>query len=87
MRDQQGMPQLQGNEFHVTPKGPYTFEIDADTSDADTFVSGYVNQVKQPCTVSFRPLKAALEDPGQFMETDFAKIGRPGVLHQVRRHI
>lgn len=32
--------------------------------------------------MSFLPLREALSKPEPFMETDFAKIGRPGVLHQ-----
>ncbi|CAM9515783.1 unnamed protein product [Ascophyllum nodosum] len=86
----QGMPELEGREFSITEKGPFSFEIDCDTSDFGTFVSGYVNQarycdVKKPATISFRPLVEALASPEPFMETDFAKIGRPGVLHQAFR--
>lgn len=35
--------------------------------------------------MSFLPLREALTKPEPFMETDFAKIGRPGVLHQAFR--
>lgn len=44
-----------------------------------------MDQVKKPATMSFIPLKDALVKPEPFMETDFAKIGRPGVLHQAFR--
>lgn len=44
-----------------------------------------MDQVKKPATISFIPLKDALVNPEPFMETDFAKIGRPGVLHQAFR--
>ncbi|CAM9314362.1 unnamed protein product, partial [Hapterophycus canaliculatus] len=81
----QGMTELEGREFSITEKGPFSFEIDCDTSLYGTFVSGYVNQVKKPSTVSFLPLREALAKPEPFMETDFAKIGRPGVLHQAFR--
>lgn len=37
--------QLEGREFTVTEKGPFSFEIDCDTSNSGTFISGYVNQV------------------------------------------
>lgn len=37
--------QLEGREFTITEKGPFSFEIDFDTSSCGTFVSGYVNQV------------------------------------------
>ncbi|CAM9877805.1 unnamed protein product [Pylaiella littoralis] len=80
-----GMPELEGREFSITEKGPFSFEIDFDTTSCGTFVSGYVNQVKKPSTVSFLPLEDALGKPEPFMETDFAKIGRPGVLHQAFR--
>eukprot|EP00752_Nemacystus_decipiens_P009961 g8884.t1 len=81
----QGMTELEGREFTITEKGPFSFEIDFDTSACGTFVSGYVNQVKKPSTLSFLPLREALAKPEPFMETDFAKIGRPGVLHQAFR--
>lgn len=80
-----GMPELEGREFTVTEKGPFSFEIDCDTCLYGTFVSGYVNQVKKPATMSFMRLRDALQKPEPFMETDFAKIGRPGVLHQAFR--
>lgn len=40
------VPQLEGREFTITEKGPFSFEIDLDTSACGTFVSGYVNQVQ-----------------------------------------
>lgn len=49
-----------------------------------TFCS-WTSQVKKPSTLSFLPLREALSKPEPFMETDFAKIGRPGVLHQAFR--
>ena len=52
----------------------------------DTTRLGYLCvQVKKPSTLSFLPLGEALVKPEPFMETDFAKIGRPGVLHQAFR--
>lgn len=41
-----GMYQLEGREFTITDKGPFSFEIDCDTSTFSTLVSGYVNQVR-----------------------------------------
>lgn len=41
--------------------------------------------MKKPSTLSFLPLREALSKPEPFMETDFAKIGRPDVLHQAFR--
>ena len=49
---------------------------------ASMHVSVCMRQVKKPATMSFLPLREALAKPEPFMETDFAKIGRPGVLHQ-----
>lgn len=48
-------------------------------------VMAVVIQVKKPVTKSFMRLREALSKPEPFMETDFAKIGRPGVLHQAFR--
>ncbi|CAM9268613.1 unnamed protein product [Heterosigma akashiwo] len=48
---------------------------------------GYVNQVKQPVTLSFRPLRDALGAPGDFLESDFAKPGRAALLHQGMRAV
>lgn len=80
-----GVEALEGREYQVTVKSPYSFEIQADTTAAGTHESGYVTQVKQPKTVSFRSLREALEKPGDFVETDFSKFGRPAVLHQAFR--
>ncbi|CAM9449721.1 unnamed protein product [Chrysoparadoxa australica] len=80
-----GMTELEGQQLTVTVRNPFSFEINCDTTAYSTFVSGYMNQVKLPVTMQFKTLKAALEEPEPFMETDFAKIGRPAVLHQTFR--
>lgn len=41
----------------------------------------YCEQVKVPVTVSMRPLREALDAPGEFLVSDFAKFDRPGLLH------
>ena len=58
----------------------------ARTHETNLLLLNYVwMQVKKPSTLSFLPLREALAKPEPFMETDFAKIGRPGVLHQAFR--
>jgi hypothetical protein len=79
----QGMEELEGREYVISVKSPYSFEIDCDTTACSTFVSGYVTQVKQRTTIHCKSLREALAAPEPFLETDFAKFGRPGVLHQV----
>jgi len=69
--------------FAVTVVGPYSFELDGvDASSLPPYTSGtYMNQVKVPATLSFKPLRASLKSPGEFLLSDFAKFERPGVLH------
>ena len=82
----EGMEELNGTEQRVTVTGPYTFEIAADTSGFGRYVrGGYINQVKQPTTLSFKPLSEAIESPGEFLLADFAKMDRPPVLHMAFR--
>ena len=50
----QGMTELNGRQFKVKPKGPYTFEIDVDSSSFGAYkTGGYVAQVKQPILHKF----------------------------------
>ncbi|KAJ3103441.1 hypothetical protein HDU97_010187 [Phlyctochytrium planicorne] len=76
-----GMEQLNGIEPRkVTVTGPYTFKI-GDTTGFNSYVSGGIfQQVKQPKTLKFLPLKDALIKP-EFVISDFAKFDRPGQLH------
>ena len=56
--------------------GPYTLELDLDTTKFGTYVGGgYVRQVKQPAVVQFRSLRDSLKEP-QFLTSDFAKMER-----------
>ena len=76
------MPSLAGRTFTVTVKDPFSFEIDADTSGEGPYTTGgYMNQVKVPVKMSFRSLREALKQPGEFLLSDFAKFDRPGLLH------
>jgi len=78
-----GMTELNDLEpVKITVKGPYTFEIPADTRKFSAYESGgYVHEVKQPRTMQFQPLKVAVSKPGDFLLTDFAKLGRSELLH------
>ena len=80
-----GMPDLNDTEHTVKVTGPYTFEIGDMSAAATAATQGYITQVKQPVTVSGRPLSAALADPGDMMISDFAKLERPALLHAAFR--
>jgi len=72
---------LNGKEFTVEVKDPFSFYIEADTSSCAPYTrSGYVNQVKQPTTISFRSYSETVASPGEFV-CDFSKIHRAGQLH------
>ena len=77
-----GMTELNGSEPRkVKVLGPYTFSI-GDTSNMSKYeIGGYFHQVKQPKKVSFKPLRESITKPGEFLMTDFAKIGRSELLH------
>eukprot|EP00527_Entomoneis_sp_CCMP2396_P002422 CAMPEP_0198150574 /NCGR_PEP_ID=MMETSP1443-20131203/51491_1 /TAXON_ID=186043 /ORGANISM="Entomoneis sp., Strain CCMP2396" /LENGTH=409 /DNA_ID=CAMNT_0043815923 /DNA_START=29 /DNA_END=1255 /DNA_ORIENTATION=- len=72
-------------EYSVRVTGPYTFElIDVDLSQMEgtnSQTQGYITQVKQPVTMHFEPYDKKLQEPGEFMLSDFAKFDRPTVLH------
>ncbi|GBG30298.1 Ubiquitin-like modifier-activating enzyme 1 [Hondaea fermentalgiana] len=78
-----GMEELNDHEpVPITSKGPYTFEIPVDTTKLTPFENGgYVHEVKQPKEISFKPMREALVRPGEFLLTDFAKLGRSELLH------
>ncbi len=77
-----GMVELEGKEFEIRDKGPYSFElVGCDGTHFSPFVRGYVNQVKKHSVLSFKCLEESIQSPEPFVETDFAKIGRPKVLH------
>lgn len=70
-------------EYEVNVTGPYTFElIGVDTSSqSEAITQGYITQVKKPNQMSFTQYNKALESPGEFMLSDFAKFDRPPLLH------
>ncbi|DBB17709.1 TPA: NEDD8-activating protein uba3 [Trebouxia sp. C0006] len=60
----------------------HTFELDEDTTSYGDYVKGgIVTEYKEHKTLDFKPLAQALEDPGEFLLSDFAKMERPGILH------
>lgn len=72
-----GATDLNERSFQVTVKDPFSFEIDAVCGLGS---GGYVNQVKQPVSISFKPLSEAFNQPGEFV-TDFVKFDRAPILH------
>mmetsp|Transcript_10674 Transcript_10674/g.24911 ORF Transcript_10674/g.24911 Transcript_10674/m.24911 type:complete len:747 (+) Transcript_10674:167-2407(+) len=73
---------LTGRTFTVKVVDPYSFEIDCDTTAAGPYTTGgYMNQVKVPETMKFKPLRSSLADPGDFLLSDFAKFDHPPLLH------
>lgn len=77
----EGMEALNGCEPRkVTTKGPYTFTI-GDVSDLGQYKrGGLFQQVKMPKFIDFKTISAAIKDP-EFVDSDFAKFGRPQQLH------
>lgn len=60
----------------------HTFELEEDTSSYGTYVKGgIVTEHKEHKTLDFKPLMQALDDPGEFLLSDFAKMERAGILH------
>lgn len=82
----EGMEGLNDQEFNVTVKDSYSFEINADTRSFNEYRrGGYVNQVKQPTVVSFKRMSESIEQPGSFAG-DFMKDDRCAPLHVAFRY-
>ena len=65
----------------ITVKDAFNFEI-GDTSKFTAYVKGgTVLQVKQPKALTFKPMTAASQQPGEFMPSDFGKLERASQLH------
>ncbi|CAI5500551.1 unnamed protein product [Closterium sp. Naga37s-1] len=78
-----GMTELNdGKPRRVRNVRAHSFLLDDDTSAYGAYESGgIVTQVKEPKELAFRPLAACLEQPGEFLLSDFAKFDRPPLLH------
>ena len=61
----------------------HSFELDeCDTSGFGAYVGGGIaTQVKETKRLAFKPLKQAMDEPGEFLLSDFAKFDRGPVLH------
>lgn len=60
----------------------HTFELLEDTSTYGNYQQGGIVTVhKETKALEFKPLAQALDDPGEFLLSDFAKMERPGILH------
>ncbi|XP_026454052.1 ubiquitin-activating enzyme E1 1-like isoform X1 [Papaver somniferum] len=78
-----GMTELNdGQPRKVKNARPYSFELDVDTTNYGGYMrGGIVTQVKQPKVLKFRTLKEAMNDPGDYLLSDFSKFDRPPLLH------
>lgn len=78
-----GMSELNdGKPRKIKNARPYSFTLEEDTTNFGTYEKGgIVTQVKQPKVLNFKPLKVALNDPGEFLLSDFSKFDRPPLLH------
>jgi ubiquitin-activating enzyme E1 len=55
----------------------HSFELEEDTSAFGAYTGGGIaTQVKETKTLAFRTLAAAIEEPGEFLLSDFAKMDR-----------
>ncbi|KAF5176070.1 Ubiquitin-activating enzyme e1 protein [Thalictrum thalictroides] len=79
----QGMKELNdGKPRRVKNARPYSFILDEDTTNYGAYEGGGIaTQAKQPKTLHFKRLKDALQDPGDFLLSDFSKFDRPPLLH------
>lgn len=81
MTDIHGMEGLNGQEFGVTVKDGFSFEIAIDTTQMGKYDrGGYINQVKKPTTVSFSDMATTIADPGMYV-ADWCKLTQASVLH------
>jgi ubiquitin-activating enzyme E1 len=76
----QGMTEVNGKEFTITVKGPFTFSIGDTTGFGDYIKGGFLEQVKQPTHLKFDPLAAFWGKKVPFEKyllADYAKFDRP----------
>lgn len=78
-----GMEELNdGKPRKIKQARPYSFTIEEDTTNYAVYDrGGIVTQVKEPKVLNFKTLSQALNDPGDFLLSDFAKFDRPPLLH------
>ncbi|PON59883.1 Ubiquitin-activating enzyme E [Parasponia andersonii] len=78
-----GMTELNdGKPRKIKTSRAYSFTLEEDTTNFGAYErGGIVTQVKQPKVLKFKPLREALNDPGDFLLSDFSKFDRPPLLH------
>ncbi|KAL5580681.1 hypothetical protein UlMin_013123 [Ulmus minor] len=79
----QGMTELNdGKPRKIISSRTHSFTLEEDTRDFGIYKrGGIVTQVKEPKVLKFKPLRVALNDPGDFLLSDFSKVDRPPLLH------
>ncbi|KAK9827310.1 hypothetical protein WJX81_003279 [Elliptochloris bilobata] len=78
-----GMTELSdGKPRRIRNCKAHSFELEEDTSSYSAYVrGGIVTQHKEPKQLAFKPLAAAIAEPGEFLASDFAKMEQPAQLH------
>lgn len=79
----QGLDGLLTQEFKITKvTGPFAFVVSADGVVGErSATTGWVHEVKKPIQISFDSLRESIENPGEFVLTDFGKFERPATYH------
>ena len=76
-----GMENLNGQEFTVTVKDAFSFEINTDTTGyPDYYRGGYCKLLKKPEILNFDSMNNSYENPGEFV-CDFMKFAHGPILH------
>ena len=80
-----GMPDINGRELQITVRDSYTFSVNLHTSSMPTYrTGGYMNQIKKPERLSFQPLSACIQNPGE-IRSDVTKTHHNNALHLLYR--
>eukprot|EP00271_Cylindrocystis_brebissonii_P015800 TRINITY_DN38822_c0_g1_i1.p1 TRINITY_DN38822_c0_g1~~TRINITY_DN38822_c0_g1_i1.p1 ORF type:complete len:1057 (+),score=227.94 TRINITY_DN38822_c0_g1_i1:231-3401(+) len=78
-----GMEHLNdGKPRKVKTTKAHSFTLEEDTREYGAYSGGgIVTQVKPPKLLDFKSLEEALQEPGEFLLSDFGKFDRPPLLH------
>lgn len=80
--DIQGMTELNSlGPVEIKVRGQYSFSIGDTSAFSEYERGGVVTEVKQPCTLNFKPLRETLQDHELLKTNDFGKINRHNTLH------
>ena len=74
------MAEVNGKEFKIKVYGPYTFGIGDTTNFGKYIRGGYVNQVKKPKILEFKPIDVASKEPVSVI-SDFCKMEESNTIH------